>query len=60
MSPETTPLQQTVDSDTLAGGARLWIHIKDNQVQYLLGLLLLHTVGAFDKIVEHGSGICGI
>ena len=60
MSPETPISSTTVDSDTLAGGARLWIHLKDNQLQYLVGLLVLHTFGAFDKIVEHGSGICGI
>ncbi len=37
---------------------RLLLHLKDNQVQYLLGLLVLHQVGVLEKAFTYGAGLC--
>jgi hypothetical protein len=37
---------------------RLLLHLKDNQVQYLLGLLVLHQLGALEKVFAYGAGMC--
>ena len=59
MSPvvETHP-EPTVSSD-VTGGARLMIHLKDNQLQYMIGLLAFHVLGFTQPIVDYGVGICG-
>lgn len=33
-------------------------HIKDNNVAYLLGLLLAAQFGLMDKVLTYGTGIC--
>lgn len=33
-------------------------HIKDNNVAYLLGMLLAAQFGLLDKVFTYGSGIC--
>ncbi len=37
---------------------RLLLHLKDNQVQYLLGLLVLHQLGVLEKAFAYGAGMC--
>jgi len=33
-------------------------HVKNNNVSYLLGILISHMLGLTDKVVEYGSGMC--
>lgn len=46
-------------SGDVATGARLMIHLKENNLQYLLGILIMHTLGVTDKIFAAGVGLCG-
>ena len=33
-------------------------HIKNNRIEYLIVSLLMYSVGALDKAIEYGTGIC--
>ena len=33
-------------------------HIKNNRIEYLVVSLLMYSVGALDKAIEYGTGIC--
>jgi aspartate carbamoyltransferase regulatory subunit len=33
-------------------------HIKNNRIEYLLGIAILHLLGISDKIMSQVSGIC--
>jgi hypothetical protein len=34
-------------------------HIKNNNVSYLVGLLVLHTLGVITPVIDKASGVCG-
>jgi len=53
-----TTATPTVSSE-LATGARLIVHLKENNIQYLLGVLILYSLGVTDKMLSYGAGICG-
>ena len=48
----------TSANEVSSGSLRLLLHLKDNQVQYLLGLLVLHQLGVLEKVYTHASGVC--
>ncbi len=52
-----TAATPTASSD-VATGARLMIHLKENNIQYLLATLLFYSFGGFTKVAEYGSGLC--
>ena len=33
-------------------------HIRNNRIEYLVISLLAYSVGAMDKAIEYGAGIC--
>jgi len=33
-------------------------HIKDNRIEYMLGVAVLHLLGVSDKIIAAVSGVC--
>lgn len=33
-------------------------HIKENRVEYMLGVAVLHLLGVSDKIISTVSGVC--
>jgi hypothetical protein len=52
-------IDSSLDSaSTSSTSLRLLLHLKDNQVQYLLGLLVLHQLGALEKVWTYGAGMC--
>ena len=34
-------------------------HIRNNRIEYLVLSLLAYSVGALDKAIDYGTGICG-
>ncbi len=46
------------DSDSLVGSARLFLHLKENNIQYLIGILIAYQMGLLDKLYETGVGLC--
>jgi hypothetical protein len=45
--------------ESLTTGVRLLIHLKENNLTYLLGTLIAMQLGLLQKATEYGSGICG-
>ncbi len=39
--------------------ASILTHVKNNRIEYLLALGLLHLLGISDRVLTHASGICG-
>jgi hypothetical protein len=33
-------------------------HVKNNNIAYLIGVLISYQMGILDKVVSHGQGIC--
>ena len=57
VQPSSTSAECTTSPD--AGGvARLLLHLKDNNVSWMIGILVAYQIGALDKILEYGSGMC--
>jgi len=38
--------------------ARLSLHVKNNNIAYLIGSLVLYQMGILDKLITFGSGVC--
>jgi len=38
--------------------ARLSLHVKNNNIAYLIGSLVLYQMGILDKLISFGSGVC--
>jgi len=45
-------------SGDLTGSLRLFMHIKENNIQYLIGLLVAHQMGILDHVWTYGTGVC--
>jgi len=59
MSPAVETSAIPTGSGDVATGARLMIHLKENNLQYLLGVLIMHSLGVTDKLFNAGVGLCG-
>jgi aspartate ammonia-lyase len=33
-------------------------HLRNNRIEYLIVTLLMYSIGALDKAIEYGTGIC--
>ena len=45
-------------SGDLTSSLRLFMHIKEHNIQYLIGLLVAHQLGILDSLWTYGSGVC--
>jgi hypothetical protein len=52
MSPETEAVKEAVTTASLLN------HLKNNRIEYLLGLGLLHLLGVSDRLLAQVSGVC--
>lgn len=57
VDPDTSTTSTTTDE--LIGLARLVQHAKDNNIAYLVGMLVAYQMGILEKLMTYGSGICG-
>ena len=51
-----TPEVETVKSAVTA--ASLFNHLKNNRIEYLLAIGLLHLLGVSDRLLAQMSGVC--
>jgi hypothetical protein len=49
----------TPTAEQITKTAMVLTHIKNNNVSYLVGLLVLHTMGVIAPVMEKASGVCG-
>jgi len=62
MTQKNVPLDapsSTVESSDIAAAGRLFIHIAERRIEYLVATLILYQMGILDKFFTYGSGICG-
>ncbi len=50
--PDPTPLDKSPAAVSILN------HIKDNRVEYMLGVAVLHLLGVSDKVIATLSGVC--
>ena len=53
---DTSPTPTT--SDDVIGVARLLQNLKENNVTYMVALLVAYQIGILDKLWNYGSGMC--
>ncbi len=54
------PIQESLgDVSPLTASARLGLHLKENNLTYLIGLLCAMQMGLLEKFTTYGAGICG-
>ncbi len=52
-------IDSSLDSaSTSSISLRLLLHLKENQIQYLIGILVLHQVGLLEKAWTYGAEMC--
>lgn len=47
---------QSTSADTSV--LRLMVHVKENQIQYMIAVLIAYQIGILDKLWVYGSGVC--
>ncbi len=52
LNSEVLPVKDTVTT------ASILTHVKNNRIEYLLALGLLHLLGISDRVLTHATGIC--
>lgn len=56
---ETSDTQPTpTPTDDVIGAARLLQNLKENNVTYMVALLVAYQIGMLDKLWNYGSGMC--
>ena len=53
-----TPAPETEIVKEAASAASVLNHVRDNKVEYLLGLVLLHLIGVSDRLLAQLNGVC--
>ncbi len=48
----------SVDCSDVTTIARLSLHVRENHLAYLVGVLIAHQTGILDKVFVYGSGMC--
>ena len=56
LAPETIATADTVKEAVTT--ASLLNHLKNNRIEYLLGMGLLHLLGVSDRLLAQLSGVC--
>lgn len=52
-------IDSSLDSaSTSSTSLRLLLHLKDNQIQYMIGILVMYQIGLLDKAWAYGAGMC--
>ncbi len=52
-------IDSSLDSaSTSSTSLRLLLHLKDNQIQYMIGILVAYQMGILDSLWTYGAGMC--
>ena len=57
-TPDTASAAADAAMDT-ARAASIIEHVKENNIAYLLGVLISYQMGLLDQVVTYGTGVCG-
>lgn len=56
-TPDTASVAADAAMDT-ARAASIIEHVKENNIAYLLGVLISYQMGLLDQVVTYGTGVC--
>ena len=56
LTPETIATAETVKETVTA--VSLLNHLKNNRIEYMLGVGVLHLLGVSDRLLAQFSGVC--
>jgi len=57
-TPDTVASAADVAVDTTRA-VTILEHVKENNLAYLLGILISYQMGLLDQVVTYGTGVCG-
>lgn len=57
-TPDTASAAADAAIDT-ARAVSILEHVKENNIAYLLGVLISYQMGLLDQVVTYGTGVCG-
>ena len=57
-TPDTAGAAADAAMDT-ARAVSVIEHVKENNLAYLLGVLISYQMGLLDQVVTYGTGVCG-
>jgi hypothetical protein len=58
MVPEQTPAAVAETVQKAVTTASVISHVRNNRIEYLLGLGLLHLLGVSDRLLAQMNGVC--
>lgn len=58
MGGESNLDTNTLECGDVTASARLLLHVKENNIAYLIATLVAYQMGILDKIFTYGSGVC--
>ena len=56
-TPDTTVEVVNTATDVTKAASVLQ-HVKENNIAYLIGILISYQMGLLDQVVTYGSGVC--
>lgn len=58
MNSEGSVVEATPQDDALVGAARILAHVKENNVTWMVALLVSYQMGLLEHFWAYGSGMC--
>jgi len=57
-TPDTSSLEVVSTAAEVTRAATVMQHVKENNIAYLIGILISYQMGLLDQVVTYGSGVC--
>lgn len=57
-TPDTTSIDAVNTAVEVTRAATVMEHVKENNIAYLIGILISYQMGLLDQVVTYGSGVC--
>lgn len=57
-TPDTSSLEVVNTAADVTRAATVMQHVKENNIAYLIGILISYQMGLLDQVVTYGSGVC--
>lgn len=58
MTEASTSTEMVSAAAEVTRAASIMQHVKENNIAYLIGILISYQMGLLDQVVTYGSGVC--
>lgn len=58
MAPPETSTEMVSAAAEVTKAASVLQHVKENNIAYLLGVLISYQMGLLDQVITYGTGVC--